>query len=146
MLTADQHESFDQRGWCRLASVFPTDQAHLMVERIWDTLERQHGVRRDAPETWHITQATGLQALRRESIFQSIGSADACAALDDLLGTGRWRRSDSIVGRCNPVWRDSRVVLNILPETRDLRGDRTVNVPPVAPEFLCIHIGPPTRS
>ncbi len=92
MLTADQHESFDQRGWCRLTTVFPTDQAHLMVDRIWDTLERQHGVRRDARETWHITQATGLQALRRESIFQSIGSADACAALDDLLGTGRWRR------------------------------------------------------
>ena len=92
MLTADQRESFEQRGLCRLASVFPAADARVMVDRIWETLERQNGVCRDDPETWHITQATGLQALRSEPIFQSIGSADTCAALDDLLGMGRWRR------------------------------------------------------
>lgn len=61
-----------------------------MEERVWATLERKHGVRRDDPSSWKIPLGTGLQPLRRHAVFEPIGGPALHGALDDLIGEGRW--------------------------------------------------------
>lgn len=81
-----------QRGWARLTGAFTADQAEAMRARMWEALDERHGVRRGDPSTWHLAQPTGLQDVREESVFAPIGGPRLSAALDGLLGAGRWRR------------------------------------------------------
>jgi hypothetical protein len=62
-----------------------------MVDKIWNLLECDHGIRRDSPETWSLTQPTGFQRLTKAGIFNPIASPRTVDALDDLLGPGEWR-------------------------------------------------------
>ncbi len=64
MLTSVQRWSFAKEGFVRLCGVFTREQAAAMEERLWDRLEKKHGVRREDRATWTIPPASGLQPLR----------------------------------------------------------------------------------
>jgi hypothetical protein len=61
-----------------------------MVDRIWEHLNRSHAVVRDRSETWTVDQPGGLRTITAAPEFKALGSAAIRAAVDELLGTGRW--------------------------------------------------------
>jgi hypothetical protein len=61
-----------------------------MEARVWAWLERKYGIGRDEPSTWAVTTPTGLQGMKSHAVFAAIGGAPLRAALDALLGAGRW--------------------------------------------------------
>jgi hypothetical protein len=91
MLDDDQLSEFRDTGLLRLPGAIPAKDASVMVDRIWDHLHRGHGAVRDRPETWTVGQATGLRAITGAPAFRALGSTTVRAALDDLLGVGRWQ-------------------------------------------------------
>jgi hypothetical protein len=92
MLTASQCAEFEERGFVRIPGAFSREQAAAMEARVWAWLERKFGLSRSDPATWRGVAPTGLQGLRRSRVFDAIGSDVTCAALDALLGAGRWER------------------------------------------------------
>jgi len=91
-MTAEQRAEFEERGFFRLRAVFSRAEAERMQERVWATLERKHGVRRDDPGSWRLPPAAGLQALRTHAVFHPIGAPAVIDALDHLIGEGCWQR------------------------------------------------------
>lgn len=63
-----------------------------MESRVWSWLARKYGVERDDPATWAVANPTGLQGLKSHAVFDAIGGETLCAALDALVGPGRWQR------------------------------------------------------
>jgi hypothetical protein len=63
-----------------------------MEARVWSWLERKYGVGRDDPATWTVANPTGLQGMKSHAVFDAIGGETLCAALDALVGAGRWQR------------------------------------------------------
>jgi hypothetical protein len=92
MLSASQRQEFETRGFVRLPRAFAKEAAQAMEARVWRWLEKQYGTRRDDRASWSGAPVCGMQGLKREAVFEAIGSEATCAALDDLLGTGRWKR------------------------------------------------------
>ncbi len=101
MLTAEQREAFDERGFIRIPAAFSREAAAAMEDRLWSVLDRRFGAKRDDPDSWETylkwehtwpRLGGGLQPIRRSPVFLQIGSAATCAALDDLIGPGRWLR------------------------------------------------------
>jgi hypothetical protein len=92
MLTAAQHAEFEDRGFVRIPGAFSREQAAAMEARVWAWLERNYGVSRSDPATWKDVAPTGLQGLKRQSVFDAIGSEVTCGALDALLGPSGWQR------------------------------------------------------
>ncbi len=62
-----------------------------MEDRLWSALNRKHGVFRDDPSSWKVPPGSGLQPLRTHAVFEPIGGAALYAALDGLIGQGRWK-------------------------------------------------------
>jgi Phytanoyl-CoA dioxygenase (PhyH) len=90
MLTATQREEFETHGTLRLTGAFGVRVAQQMTTRIWEVLERSHGVRRDDARSWDIPQPTGFQTLTRSGAFDAIASAALCEDIDQLLDS--WER------------------------------------------------------
>ncbi len=90
MMTPEQSEEFQERGFIRVPGAFPADAAAAMVDRLWASLEKRFGVSRTDPATWKLPPGLELRDLRRSSVFKGVGSATTTAALDDLIGEGRW--------------------------------------------------------
>jgi hypothetical protein len=90
-LSAEQREHFDRHGFVRVRGAF--DGAADMEDRIWVFLARR-GIDRDDPATWPTGDARHLQKLLRDPVFMPIGGPATTAAIDDLLGAGRWARPD----------------------------------------------------
>ena len=90
-LSAEQREHFDRHGFVRVKGAF--GGAADMEDRMWVFLARR-GIDRDDPATWPRGDARHLQKLLREPVFMPIGGPAATAAIDDLLGAGRWARPD----------------------------------------------------
>jgi hypothetical protein len=86
----DHYAEFRRSGLMRLPGAVPAKDAEAMVDRIWEHLERSHGVVRDRPETWTVDKPAGLRAVTGAPEFQALGSPAIRAAVDDLLGIGRW--------------------------------------------------------
>jgi hypothetical protein len=91
MLNDDQLSGFQHAGLLPLPGAIPAPGAAAVVDRIWDHLHRSHGVARDRRETWTLDQPTGLRAITAEPEFDALGSWTVRAALDDVLGAGRWQ-------------------------------------------------------
>jgi hypothetical protein len=85
MLTHIQREEFETTGTLRLTGAFGVRAAQQMTTRIWEVLERMHGVRRDDAHSWNIPQPTGFQSLTRAGVFDAIASAALCEDVDQLL-------------------------------------------------------------
>jgi hypothetical protein len=85
VLTPDQVEQFVEEGYTILREAFPRKIAHEVRKFI---LERD-GVREDDPRTWtkHFRHLT--ESFRGEP-FMSCYSPRYNAAMDDLMGEGRW--------------------------------------------------------
>jgi Phytanoyl-CoA dioxygenase (PhyH) len=92
MLTTEQREHFDTWGFVCLPGAFAKDAAQAMEARVWRWLEKRHGARRDDPTSWSEGAVYGLQGMKRDAVFDEIGSDALRAALDDLVGAGRWQR------------------------------------------------------
>jgi hypothetical protein len=90
VFSGDQHAEFRRTGLVRLPGAIPATDVDAMVGRIWAHLNRSHGVVPDRPETWTDGQPTGLRAITGAPEFEALGSAAVRAAVDDLLGVGRW--------------------------------------------------------
>lgn len=90
MLTQDQRDEFNEQGFIRLCGAFSATEAKAMEDLLWDALDRKHGVSRDDKSTWQIPLGAGLQKLRTHTVFRPIGGPMLQAALDDLIGSGRW--------------------------------------------------------
>lgn len=91
MLTAEQREEFEQRGFVRLPGAFARD-APAMEDLLWKVVGARYGARRSDPGSWTFPRVTGLQRLRAHSVFEAIGSSAVLEAIDDLLGAGSWDR------------------------------------------------------
>ncbi len=101
MLTEEQRKAFDEQGFIRLPGAFSEEAAAAMEHRFWSVLDRRFGAKPDDPDSWETYRkwektfprvGGGVQSIRRSPLFLEIGSAATCAALDDLIGPGRWRR------------------------------------------------------
>lgn len=92
MLTECQRTEFEEKGFTRIPGAFAREQAVAMEGRVWAWLERKYGLARADPASWSVGAPTGLQGLKRQAVFDAIGSAATCAALDALLGPGGWKR------------------------------------------------------
>ena len=92
MLTNQQRADFQEQGFFRIPGAFSRAAAARMEARVWEALSDLYGVARDAPETWTVSQATGLQPLKAEPVFDPIGGPATIEAIDDLLGVGGWMK------------------------------------------------------
>ena len=92
MPTPDQRAEFEEKGFTRVPGAFTREQAAAMEGRVWAWLERKYGLSRADPASWSVAAPTGLQGLKRQPVFEAIGSETTCAALDALLGPGAWKR------------------------------------------------------
>jgi GT2 family glycosyltransferase len=90
-LTIDQLDQFDRDGFVRVRAGF--DGADAMADRLWEHLARR-GIDRNDTATWPSGKAHHLQKLLREPVFMPIGGPATTAAIDDLLGPGRWVRPE----------------------------------------------------
>jgi hypothetical protein len=91
MLTKEDRRTFDEQGFVRIRGAFSAADAKAMEQRVWAELRKKYGARSEAPETWNLAHATGLQSLRKVRIFDAIGSPRTREAFDDILGKGRWK-------------------------------------------------------
>ena len=90
MLSLEQHQEFNERGFVRLRGAFSPAEAARMEDRLWNALGHKHGVCRDDRATWQIPLGAGLQRMRTERVFDAIGGPALVGALDDLVGAERW--------------------------------------------------------
>ena len=84
-------DEFQRLGFVRLRGAFSRAEAAAMERRVWRWLERKHGARADDPASWPRAAVTGMQGMKREDVFDAIGSEALGAALDALVGAGRWQ-------------------------------------------------------
>jgi hypothetical protein len=84
-------EHFADRGYVRVGGAFTSVQAAAMRDVVWEALARD-GVFRDDPSTWTVEAPSHLQHLKRNPVFDAVGSERTIAAIDQLLGAGQWRR------------------------------------------------------
>ena len=92
MPSANGFADFEAQGFVRVPGAFSRADAAAMEARVWAWLERKYGIRREAPATWSVTKPTGLQGMKSHAVFHAIGGELLCAALDALVGAGRWQR------------------------------------------------------
>lgn len=82
---------FSEEGFVRIPQAFSAGQACAMQDVIWGELERAHGIRRDAPETWTIERPVQLQAIKADPAFEALAAEPVLATIDHLLGAGNWK-------------------------------------------------------
>ena len=100
MLTRQQRDDFEAQGLVRLRGVFSKAEAAAMEDQIWNALRHKHGMARDDPSPWKMPpgasavdarlRGPGEVPLRDQPVFTPIGGPALLAALDDLIGPGRW--------------------------------------------------------
>lgn len=93
MLTHEQRKTYQAKGYIRLPAAFDRAAAQSMEDFIWARLAELHGIRRDDPDTWSAAAPwIGLNRFKEDAVFQAVGSPAVCAAIDDLLGRGCWKK------------------------------------------------------
>ncbi|GAA4998432.1 phytanoyl-CoA dioxygenase family protein [Actinopolymorpha pittospori] len=91
MLTAEQRAEFDLTGIVKLEGAFSAADASAMRAVVWKELAVRHGIHEDDPSTWTPHYVSGMKTTKRHPAFQAILGPPLRAALDDLLGPGRWQ-------------------------------------------------------
>lgn len=92
MLTAEQRQQFDERGYVHIKGAFSRSAAEAMQALVWDTLAEKFGIQKDDSATWSKTDVFKLQALKERPEFKAIGSEITLGVIDDLLGKDSWKR------------------------------------------------------
>jgi hypothetical protein len=75
---------FRQRGWMRVPQAFTAEEASAMREVVWRALA-DAGIQRALPSTWKIERPSHLQRLKRDPVFQAVGSVRLRAAIDEIF-------------------------------------------------------------
>jgi hypothetical protein len=91
MLSSEQRVGFAELGLVRIPRAFAVNEAAAMRDVVWRELQRRHGIDRADRTTWSPSRPSGLQAIKEHPVFAPIGGRDTRAAIDDLLGAGRWQ-------------------------------------------------------
>jgi Phytanoyl-CoA dioxygenase (PhyH) len=108
MLTTAQREDFERNGIVSMPGAITKSAADEMLDKIWDCLRNRYHIHRDVPDTWPEPEARGTRVeqiggthrflgtrhLPGSVTFDQVGNAVLCAALDELLGVGRWQRPE----------------------------------------------------
>jgi hypothetical protein len=92
MLSSAQRDEFDRRGILRLPATIPPAEVRAMRQRLWQYLADTHGMHPDQPETWPVDPPAQFQKLTGTGVFDAMATGQLYAAVDDLLGAGRWQR------------------------------------------------------
>src|SRR5262245_16201806 len=85
-LTADQRAAYDSEGLIFLPRAVDPAAARAMAAALWQALERRHGMKPGAPETWTVHRPSGLGAIAKTGAFGAMASSTVIAVVDDLLG------------------------------------------------------------
>jgi hypothetical protein len=91
VLTPEQRAEFDRTGIVKLPGAFERHDAERMQAVLWDEMARRYGIERDDTSTWYRHAPTRLTTTKKSRAFASILGSTVTAALDDLLGAGRWQ-------------------------------------------------------
>ncbi|HZZ67547.1 MAG TPA: phytanoyl-CoA dioxygenase family protein [Phenylobacterium sp.] len=89
-LSPEQRRRFDDRGLVRLPGLVSQRASAEMADRLWAEMTRKDGVQRKAPATWTVERPAHFKNLQDTGAFKAMGSPGVRAALDDLMGAGRW--------------------------------------------------------
>lgn len=89
-LTPDERWIFEDRGFVRLEGAIPARAVEAMADSLWTELECRFAMQRRYPATWREERPAKFQALEASGAFKAMASESVRAALDDLLGAGRW--------------------------------------------------------
>ena len=81
-------EQLRTRGYVKVRA-FTAEDAAEMESTIWRRLEME-GVQRDDPATWRKYPGGVSRSVRKSRIFREAMTAEFAAAVDQLLGQGRW--------------------------------------------------------
>jgi hypothetical protein len=92
MLTSEQRAEFDQFGLLHIPDAIAKADIEQMNGALWAALESEHGMRRDAPESWQQGRASGIQAPARSNAFAAMGGPAVSSALDELFRPGGWEK------------------------------------------------------
>jgi len=93
-LNATEVDSFLRDGVLHLTDAIPQEHLEPMRDAIWRFLERTT-VRREDPSTWGTASSMHMNGIAHLPVFAPLGSARLCAAVDDLVGAGRWKHPGS---------------------------------------------------
>jgi hypothetical protein len=88
--TSDARRLFEDRGLVRLPGLVSAKACAEMADRLWGEMARKDGVQRRAPNTWTVERPAHFKKLQDTGAFKAMGSPDVRAALDALMGEGRW--------------------------------------------------------
>jgi Phytanoyl-CoA dioxygenase (PhyH) len=129
MLTAEQREEFDRSGIMRLPGAIAPSKLQVMLDFVWDAVERRTDVRRDDLHTWKGQRVMGTQDLPASATFEQIGSAAVCDALDRLFGRRKWQRPERWASmlvtfpESTAKWNVPHIAWHLdFPASRDLEG------------------------
>jgi hypothetical protein len=92
MLSSAQRGEFDRRGILRLPAMISPAEVTAMRQRLWQHLLDTHAIHPDRPETWTVHSPAQFQKLTGTGAFDAMATGQLRAAIDDLLGAGRWQR------------------------------------------------------
>jgi len=92
MLSSAQRDQFDRRGILRLPATIPPAEVTAMRQRLWQHLLDTHAIHPNGPETWTVHTPAQFQKLTGTGAFDAMATGQLRAAIDDLLGAGRWQR------------------------------------------------------
>jgi Phytanoyl-CoA dioxygenase (PhyH) len=92
MLSSAQRDEFDRRGILRLPATIPPAEVTAMRQRVWRHLLDKDGIHPDRPETWPADPPAQFQKLTGTGAFDAMATSQLTAAIDGLLGAGRWQR------------------------------------------------------
>ncbi len=86
MLTVTQKQEFEEHGYFRVSNAFSLADAIPMRELIFGELEKQCGIDRDNPTTWHSDVWPKFHGIKFDPAFDTIGGEKTSAVLNTLLG------------------------------------------------------------
>ena len=86
-LSSDDVERFVHDGFVRLEAAFPTEVAARCVDELWMLLDED----RHDPSTW-TAPVLRIGGAASPAIVEAINTDRLIAAVDDLVGVGRWQR------------------------------------------------------
>jgi len=88
VLTAAQVEQFMEEGYTKLEEAFPREQALKAQDFLWERLA-ERGVKKEDPTTWQEPMVR-INVTYTEEVFQACSTPRLTAAIEDLIGHGRY--------------------------------------------------------
>ena len=97
VLSPEEVEAFEKRGYLHLKEAFPRAAALEMQEFMWSELERMHGFKRDDPATWNLEgwspdrapyrwTMLRLNQSKDHPIYKKLAAPRMVSALEEVAG------------------------------------------------------------